>query len=108
MSAMVQERGVSGGGKLAISLLLITPSAIAWFASSAIVHDADFPASAMWFTYETSLFIGCVGVLVVAALTVSTAVGRQTSRVFVWLMGTMAAGGIFLLWYAVHIYRSPW
>ena len=108
MSAIVQERNVSGGGRLAVSLLLIAPSAIAWFAAAAIAHEADFPASALWFVYETSMFLGCVGVLVVAALTFSAALGRETGRVFVWLMGIAGAGGASLLWYAAHIYRSPW
>jgi len=99
---------VGGGGKLAISLLMIAPAALAWFASAAIVHQADFPASALWFVYETSMLLGCIGVLVVGALTVSAAVGRETGRVFVWLMGMAGAGGASLLWYAAHIYRSPW
>ena len=108
MDAIVQERRVSGGGRLAVSLLLVAPSALAWFAAAAIVHQADFPASALWFVYETSMLIGCIGVLAVGALTVSAAVGRETARVFVWLMGVAGVGGVLLLWYAAHIYRSPW
>lgn len=91
-----------------MSLLLIAPAALAWFAAAAILHGADFPASALWLIYETSMLIGCIGVLVVGALTVSAAVGRETARVFVWLMGIVGAGGAGLLWYAAHIYRSPW
>jgi hypothetical protein len=108
MSAFIPERRMGGASTFAISLLLTTPSIIALFASSAIVHEAELPTSALWFVYEMSLYLGCVGVAIVIGLTISAAIGHRISRVFVWLMGISAAGGAFLLWYAAHIYRSPW
>jgi hypothetical protein len=107
MGAIVQERRMSGASMFAVALLLLTPTVVAFFASSAIVHDADFPASALWLMYEVSLYIGCVGIAIDAGLTISAAVGHRISRVFVWLMAISAAGGASLLWYAAHIYRSP-
>ena len=108
MCAFIPERRLGGASTLAISLLLVTPAVTAFYASSAIAHEAELPTSALWFVYETSLYIGCLGVLVVAGLTVSAAMGHRIHRVFVWLTGIAAAGGASLLWYAVHIYRSPW
>ncbi|HEX4076649.1 MAG TPA: hypothetical protein VHX49_14710 [Candidatus Acidoferrales bacterium] len=108
MSAIRQERRMSGPATFAVALLLLTPSIVAFFASSAAEHGADFPASALWFLYEMSLYMGCAGVAIVIALTVSAGVKRRISRVFVWLMTISVVGGASLLWYASHIYRNPW
>lgn len=108
MGAIVPERRMSGANMFAVALLLLAPTVVAFFASSATVHEADFPASALWLVYEVSLYIGCVGIAIAAGLTISAAVGQRVSRVIVWLMAISAAGGASLLWYAVHIYRSPW
>ena len=108
MSAFEQGRRMSGPAMFAVALLLLTPSIVAFFASSAAVHGADFPASALWFTYEMSLYIGCAGVAIVVALTISAAIAHRISRVFVWLMTVSVVGGASLLWYAAHIYRNPW
>ena len=42
MSAIVPERRMSGASMFAVALLLLTPTVVAFFASSAIVHEADF------------------------------------------------------------------
>lgn len=99
---------MSGPATLAVALLLLTPSIVAFFASSAAVHEADFPASALWFMYEMALYMGCAGVAIVIALTVSAAITRRIQRVFIWLMTFSVLGGASLLWYAAHIYRNPW
>jgi hypothetical protein len=108
MNAIRQERRMSGPATFAVALLLLTPSIVAFFASSAAANGADFPASALWFLYEMSLYIGCAGVAIVVALTVSAAIAHRISRVFVWLMAISVVGGASLLWYASHIYRNPW
>ncbi|HXR25747.1 MAG TPA: hypothetical protein VN742_10335 [Candidatus Binataceae bacterium] len=108
MSAIVQDRKLSGPGAFSLTLLLITPSVVAFFASSALAHEARFPASALWFIYEISLYVGCLGVGVAAALTVIEAIRRQISPVFPCLMGISVIVGISLLWYARHIFRTPW
>jgi hypothetical protein len=108
MGSMADDRNLGGPGTFAVALLLITPSILALFASFLIVHGTGFPASALWFMYEVSLYLGYAGVVVVAVLTYSAAVVGWIPRVFVWLMGIAGAVGIFLLWYASHIYRSPW
>lgn len=108
MDTTAQDRKMSGPGTFALSLLLMAPSVVAFFASSAIAHEAQFPSSALWFVYEISLYVGCVGVALVAALTISAAIGHWIPSVFVWLMAISAVAGASLLWYASHIYRSPW
>ncbi|MGO9589553.1 MAG: hypothetical protein ACLP3K_05835 [Candidatus Acidiferrales bacterium] len=108
MSAFEQGRRMSGPAMLAVALLLLTPSIVAFFASSAAVQGADLPASALWFMYEISLYIGGAGVAIVVALTISAAIAHRISRVFVWLMAMSVVGGASLLWHSSHIYRNPW
>jgi hypothetical protein len=108
MSDFRQERGMSGPTTFAVALLLLAPSIVAFFASSASAHGADFPASALWFMYEMALYMGCAGIAIVVALIVSAVIARRISRVFVWLMTASVVGGASLLWYAAHIYRNPW
>jgi|SRR5271170_7801623 hypothetical protein len=108
MRAIVQDRKLSGPAALWVTLLLLTPSIISFLASAVLSRGADFPSSALWFVYNDSLYIGCVGVIVAAILTVVKAVQGQISRVFVWLMGASVIAAVFLLWYAHHVYRNPW
>jgi len=108
MSAIVPDRKLSGPGAFWLTLLLVTPSVVSVFASAALAREAGFPSSALWFLYNDSLYIGCVGVVVAAILTVVKAVQGQISRVFVWLMSASIVGAVFLLWYAHHVYRNPW
>ena len=108
MTAIVQERKLSGLATFGLALLLVAPSAVALFASWALAQRARFPASALWLVYEISLYAGYVGVGVAALLAVLEAIRREISPVFRWLMGVLAVIGIFLLWYARHIYQNPW
>lgn len=107
MNTLAHDQQSNGPYRLALALLFVAPSAIALFASFALAHRARFPASALWFIYEVSLFAGCVGVGITAVMTVVEAVRRQIAPAFPWLMGIAAVIGIFLLWYAKHIYQSP-
>ncbi|MGD0956732.1 MAG: hypothetical protein ABR953_07855 [Candidatus Acidiferrales bacterium] len=108
MSAIVQDRKLSGPAAFWLTLLLITPSVVSVFASAALSREAGFPSSALWFLYNDSLYIGYVGVVIAGILTVIKAVQGQISRVFVWLMGASVIVAILLLWYAHHVYRNPW
>jgi uncharacterized membrane protein len=58
--------------------------------------------------YQVSQYIGVVGIIVAASLTVFKASEGKSSRIAVTLMGCSVLLAVFLLWYAVHIYRSPW
>jgi hypothetical protein len=58
--------------------------------------------------YQVSQYIGMLGIVVAAALTVIKASDGTTSRIAVMLMGFSVLLSVFLLWYAMHIYRSPW
>jgi chromate transport protein ChrA len=108
MSAIVEERKLGGPGTLALTLLFIAPSAIALFASFALSHQARFSASALWFVYEVSLLVGCATVGVAAISGIIKSVRRQISPMFRWLVGISVLIGVFLLWYARHIFQNPW
>jgi hypothetical protein len=108
MSAVMQDRKLSGPAAFWLTLLLIAPSIISFLASAVLSREADFPSSALWFLYNDSLYIGYVGVVIAGILTVFKAVQGQISRVFVWLMGASVIAAVFLLWYAHHVYRNPW
>lgn len=98
----------SGSYRLALALMCIAPCAIALFVSSALAHRIRFSYSGLWFIYEVSFFVGCIGVAVTAIMAVVETRRRQISVVFSWLMGISVVVGIFLLWYARHIYKNPW
>jgi hypothetical protein len=99
---------LSGPGKLALALLFISPSVVAWFASSATVHQAEFPASTLWIVYEASVYLGWAGVVIVAIMTAAEAIGGRLPHLFPWVMGICVLLAVLLLCYATHIYRDPW
>jgi hypothetical protein len=108
MSAIAQVRQVGGPGMLAIALILMSPSALALFASYMLVHRALYYVSALWFVYEISFYLGVLGVCLTVVLAIGEAVQRRIPSVFVWLMGIVALAATFFDWYASHIYLSPW
>ena len=108
MDGFTPDRRANGPYRFAIALMCVAPCAVALFASSALAHRAQFSYSGLWFIYEISFFVGCLGIAITAVMTVVEAVRRQISAIFPWLMGIFAAVGIFLLWYAGHIYQNPW
>jgi len=108
MAEIAHDRRIGGGSTFGVALLLVAPSAVALFASWALAQRARFPASSLWLVYEISLYAGYVGVGVAALLAVLEAIRREISPVFRWLMAVLAVIGIFLLWYARHIYQNPW
>lgn len=108
MAATVQDQKSAGSGRFALSLLMVVPSVLSFLASDAIIHEFDFPASALWLIYEVSWYIGIVGTVIVAGMALDGAVRRTIAPVFVYLIGVVALTGIVLIWYASHIYRSPW
>jgi type III secretory pathway component EscS len=98
----------SGGGGFVIStLLLCLPSLFAVFSSMAIA-TGGMGSSALWFIYQVSEYVGIVGIIVGAVLTIIKATDDTISRFYVGLMGVSVVLSVFLLWYAFHIYRSPW
>jgi hypothetical protein len=108
MSVIVQVRELDGSGMLALAFLFMAPSALALFASYVLLHGALYYASALWFVYEISFYLGIVGICLTVALVITSSLHRGIPGVFVWLMGVVAIASAFLDWYAAHIYRSPW
>ena len=89
------------------TLLLCLPSLFAVFSSMQIAAGG-MGSSALWFIYQVSQYVGLVGIIVGAVLTIIKATDGTISRVYVGLMGCSVVLSIFFLWYAFHIYRSPW
>jgi hypothetical protein len=108
MATFVPKEESRGQARFALSLLLIVPAILSFLASAAISRNTEFPASSLWFVYQVSWYIGMVGTAIVVGMTVTAAVRRGASDISVWLMGIVAAAGIFLVWYASHIYKTPW
>ena len=90
-----------------VTMLLCLPAVLAVFVSAQI-SGSSYHSSALWFMYQVSQYIGVIGIIVAAALTLIKASEGRISRVAVMLMGFSVLLSVFLLWYAVHIYRSPW
>jgi hypothetical protein len=92
---------------LGVTMLMCLPAMLAVFVSAQMV-DGTYRSSALWFMYQVSQYLGVVGIIVAAALTIIKACECRISRIALTLMGFSVLLAVFLLWYAVHIYRSPW
>jgi hypothetical protein len=90
-----------------VTMLLCLPAMLNVFVSAEI-SGTSYHSSALWFMYQVSQYIAVIGIIVAAALTVVKASEGKSSRIAVTLMGFSVLLSVFLLWYAVHIYRSPW
>jgi hypothetical protein len=102
------EQSRSGGyGLFGVTMLMCLPAMLAVFVSAQISGNS-YHSSALWFMYQVSQYIGVIGIIVGAALTIIKASEGKISRIAVSLMGFSVLLSAFLLWYAVHIYRSPW
>ncbi len=75
---------------------------------SAEISGTSYYSSALWFMFQMSQYIGVIGVIVAASLTIIKASEGKISRIALALMGFSVLLSVFLLWFAVHIYRSPW
>lgn len=104
---MTNELRSGGFGMFGVTMLLCLPAVLAVFVSAQISGNS-YHSSALWFMYQVSQYISAIGIVVAAALTVIKASEGKISRLAVMLMGFSVLLSVFLLWYAVHIYRSPW
>jgi hypothetical protein len=104
---MTNEPRSGGYAMFGVTMLLCLPAALSVFVSAQITGNA-YHSSALWFMYQVSQYIGMIGIVVAASLTVVKASDGKSSRIAVMLMGFSVLLSVFLLWYAVHIYRSPW
>ena len=96
----------AGSKQLLGILFLLTPSVLAFASVFALSRNAS-PASALWFPYEVTRLIAYVGIIIAAGLALEAAT-RRISGFFVALMILFTGSGTLLLWYTVHIFRSPW
>jgi hypothetical protein len=104
---MANELRRGGYGMFGVTMLFCLPAMLAVFVSAEI-SGSSYHSSALWFMYQVSQYIGVIGIIVAASLTVIKASEGKISRIAVTLMGFSVLLSVFLLWYAVHIYRSPW
>ena len=72
------------------------------------ISGNSYYSSALWFMFQVSQYLGVIGIVVAAALTIIKASEGKISRIALALMGFSVLLSVFLLWFAVHIYRSPW
>ncbi len=93
---------------LLLTLLLVSPCFFAWASSYVISQGGPNSQSGIWFMYQVSQYIAYLGLIVAAVLTIINAKQDAISRIIVFLMTLSIVSGIAALWYAVHIYRSPW
>jgi hypothetical protein len=100
--------GRSGFPTLLFTVLLVSPCFFAWASSYVISQGGAGSHSGMWFMYQVSQYIAYLGLVVAVVLTVINGSQRTISRIFIFLMAVLIASGISALWYATHIYRSPW
>jgi|SRR5580704_9602546 hypothetical protein len=102
------ERLRRGGyGMFGVTMLLCLPAMLDVFVSAEI-SGTSYHSSALWFMFQVCQYLAVIGIIVAAALTVMKASDGKSSRIAVTLMGFSVLLSVFLLWYAVHIYRSPW
>jgi hypothetical protein len=108
---MDEENALPKGGgvtTLLFTVLLISPCFFAWASSYVISQGGINSHSGMWFLYQVSQYLAYLGLLVALVLTIIHGSQQRMSRIFVFLMALLIASGISALWYATHIYRSPW
>ncbi len=58
--------------------------------------------------YQVSQYLSYLGLVVALVLAIINGSQRTIARIFIFLMALLIVGGISALWYATHIYRSPW
>jgi hypothetical protein len=104
-NAVARRGGVT---TLLFTLLLVSPCFFAWASSWVISQGGPNSHSGMWFMYQVSQYIAYLGLTVATVLTIINAKQDAISRIIVFLMALSIVCGIAALWYAVHIYRSPW
>ena len=100
--------GRSGVPTLLFTVLLVSPCFFAWASSYVISQGGAGSHSGMWFMYQVSQYIAYLGLIVAVVLTIINGSQRAISRIFIFLMALLIVSGISALWYATHIYRSPW
>ena len=82
-NAVVQRGGVT---TLLFTLLLVSPCFFAWASSYVISQGGPNSHSGMWFLYQVSQYLACLGLAVAAVLTIINVKQPAVSRIIVLLM----------------------
>ena len=104
-NALPKRGGVT---TLLFTALLVSPCFFAWASSYVISQGGAGSHSGMWFMYQVSQYLSYLGLVVAVVLTIINGSQRAMSRIFIFLMALLIVSGVSALWYATHIYRSPW
>jgi hypothetical protein len=104
---MTNDLRSGGYGMFGVTMLFCLPAMLDVFVSAQI-SGTSYHSSALWFMFQVCQYLGVIGIIVAAALTIIKASEGKISRLAVTLMGCSVLLSVFLLWYAAHIYRSPW
>ena len=104
---MENEPRAGGFGSFGATVILCLPSAFAVCSSLAIASGGT-GSSALWFMMQISQYVGAIGIIVAASLTIIKWKEGKASRIALTLMMFSVLLAIFLQWFAVHIYQSPW
>jgi hypothetical protein len=104
---MTSEPRSGGYGMFGVTMLFCLPAMLDVFVAAQI-SGTSYYSSALCFIFQVCQYLGVIGIIVAASLTIIKASEGKISRIAVMLMGFSVLLSVFLLWYAVHIYRSPW
>jgi surface polysaccharide O-acyltransferase-like enzyme len=105
---MTDQSRKGGFGLFGATALLCLPSLFSVYSSSEIASSGGSGSSGLWFMFQVSEYVGVIGIVVGAALVVMEITEGKISRIAIGLMTASVFFAIFLQWYAIHIYRSPW
>ena len=98
---MTNESRSGGYAMFGVTMLLCLPAALSVFVSAQITGNA-YHSSALWFMYQVSQYIGMIGIVVAAALTIIKASDGTTSRIAVILMGFSQPVGLNYRFIGTH------
>lgn len=98
----------SGARPLLATVVLGLPSIVAFCFSLALSHSGWRPQSGVWFVYEVSRYFAYLGIAISAGMTVTVGIRHTISKKFLVLMIFSVFIAVLFLWWAAHIFRSPW
>jgi hypothetical protein len=97
-----------GWKQLGFTVLLCLPAISCAVASEQFSNESDYARSALWFIFQVAQYVSVVCILVGIGICIVAWVDEHTSRVAWALMVATVVVSIYLLWFGVHIYKSPW
>jgi hypothetical protein len=107
-NAYQQPRNDDAALYLGVVLLVIFPAVLAFICSKWFPYGSPHFTSGLWFFYEASRGMAYLGIVLAVVFTVAAVIQRTVSRKMAMLMALTTFAASALLWYAIHMYLSPW